>query len=119
MNIFALALHDCIKFSTLGLSLSLSVARSLTIPDISGSYLCANTPGKGKTDANRHTQKSKQTQTDAPKSQNRPKRTGTHIKTGANAMYVRASTNGRPPTGFSAKAEGSWTRTNTVLQFCF
>jgi hypothetical protein len=46
------------EFSILRLSLSLSPALSLTIPDIPGNYFCTNTP-----------RKEKRTQTDAPKGQ--------------------------------------------------
>ena len=42
---------------------------------------------KGKTDANGRTQKSKRTRTDALRTQNGRKRTGTHIKTDASDMY--------------------------------
>ena len=76
------------KFSTLGLSLSLSLSLSLTdYPRHPRQLFLHKYTEKGKMDANRRTQKPKRTETDTPKSQNRRKRTGTHIKTDANAMY--------------------------------
>ena len=54
---------------------------------------------KGKTDANGRTHKSKQTETDPLKSQNRRKRTGAHIKTDADAMYGAQRTEQRDVEG--------------------
>ena len=99
MTIFALALHDTTRAHSLSeiflLMYCIKIQKPWAIPVIvSGTvsdyprhlrqlFLHKYTRER----KNGHSPKSKQTQTDAPKSQNRRKRTGAHIKTDANAMY--------------------------------